>query len=394
MHIAMVGTRGVPARYGGFETAVEEVGRRLAAAGHRVVVYCRTSSKDGDTARPDRHLGMELVHLPAARKRSLETLSHSALSVGHLLGHRADAAFVFNAANAPLLPLIRAARIPVATHVDGLEWQRAKWGGAGRRYYRSAEAMAVRWSDALIADAVGIADYYRREFDAPTTLLTYGAPLIAPGADRLAELGLEPGGYHLVVARFEPENHVDVIVDGYRRSNATKPLVVVGSAPYSDDYTARVHALGDARVRFLGGVWDQTQLDQLYGNSFTYLHGHSVGGTNPSLLRALGGGAAVLAFDVDFNREVTAETGRYWRDADDVAALVDAAEADPSGVARDGKGARERATRYDWDDVAAGYEQLARRLVARDVPARRPTGRRTTASRTGAAVVPVPTHQQ
>lgn len=192
MRIAMVGTRGVPARYGGFETAVEEVGRRLVERGHEVVVYCRTTPGD-QTPRPAEHLGMKLVHLPAARKRSLETLSHSALSVGHLLGHRADAAFVFNAANAPLLPLIRAARIPVATHVDGLEWQRAKWGGAGRRYYRAAEALAVRWSDALIADAVGIADYYRREFAAPSTLLTYGAPLIAPGADRLAELGLEPG---------------------------------------------------------------------------------------------------------------------------------------------------------------------------------------------------------
>ncbi|MCW2705805.1 MAG: hypothetical protein JWQ37_3800 [Blastococcus sp.] len=371
----MVGTRGVPARYGGFETAVEEVGRRLAAAGHRVVVYCRTA-KDGGTAPPDRYLGMELVHLPAARKRSLETLSHSALSVAHLIRHRTDAAFVFNAANAPLLPLIRAARIPVATHVDGLEWQRAKWGGAGRRYYRTAESLAVRWSDALIADAVGIADYYRREFEAPTSLLTYGAPLIAPGSDRLAELGLEPGGYHLVVARFEPENHVDVVVDGYRRSAATKPLVVVGSAPYSDEYTARVHELADGRVRFLGGVWDQTQLDQLYGNCFTYLHGHSVGGTNPSLLRALGGGAAVIAFDVDFNREVTAEAGRYWSGAGDVAALVDAAEADPSGVARDGALARDLAKGYDWDDVAAGYEQLARRLVARDVPDRRPSGRR------------------
>jgi glycosyltransferase involved in cell wall biosynthesis len=373
LHIAMIGTRGVPARYGGFETAVEEVGRRLADAGHRVVVYCRAS---GDDPRPDTYLGMELVHLPAARKRSLETLSHTALSVQHLLRHRTDAAFVFNAANAPLLPLIRAARIPVATHVDGLEWRRAKWGGTGRKYYRAAEALAVRWSDALVADAVGIADYYRREFDAPTTLLTYGAPLIPPGSGRLAELGLEPGGYHLVVARFEPENHVDVIVDGYRRSAARKPLVVVGSAPYSDDYTRRVHELADERVRFLGGVWDQEQLDQLYGNCFTYLHGHSVGGTNPSLLRALGAGAAVLAFDVDFNREVTEEAGRYWTDADDVARLVDVAEQEPAAVEQAGARSRELAVRYDWDDVAAGYEQLARRLVARDVPARRPSGRR------------------
>jgi glycosyltransferase involved in cell wall biosynthesis len=374
MRIALLGTRGVPARYGGFETAVEEVGQRLADRGHRVVVYCRIGNESGP--RPTKHLGMDLVHLPAARKRSLETLSHSALSVAHLLAHRTDAAVVFNAANAPLLPALRAARIPVATHVDGLEWKRAKWGPIGQRYYRAAEAMAVRWSDALIADAVGIADYYRAEFGAPTTLLTYGAPLIEPGSDRLAELGLTPGGYHLAVARFEPENHVEVIVDGYARSNATKPLVVVGSAPYSDAYTARVHAAADGRVRFLGGVWDQVQLDQLYAHSYTYLHGHSVGGTNPSLLRAIGAGAAVVAYDVAFNREVVADAGRFFVSPADVAAQVDAAEAEPRRVRAAGVRARELARKYDWDDVAAGYEDLALQLAGRAFPSRRPSGRR------------------
>ncbi|CCG01720.1 DUF1972 domain-containing protein [Blastococcus saxobsidens] len=388
MRIAMVGTRGVPARYGGFETAVEEVGRRLADRGHRVVAYCRTMP--GQDERPERHLGMELVHLPAARKRSLETLSHSALSVAHLVAHRTDAAFVFNAANAPLLPALRAARIPVATHVDGLEWKRAKWGATGQRYYRMAESLAVRWSDALIADAQGIADYYRSEFGAPTTLLTYGAPTIDPGTDKLAELGLTPGDFHLAVARFEPENHVDVIVEGYRRSRGTKPLVVVGSAPYSDAYTRRVHRLADDRVRFLGGVWDQEQLDQLYAHAFTYLHGHSVGGTNPSLLRAIGAGTAVLAYDVEFNREVVEDSGRFFVSPADVAALVDGAEADPDQVRGRGVRARELAKNYDWDDVAAGYERLALRLAGRHVPKRRPSGRRLPAPLSILAPVPLP----
>lgn len=375
LSIAMLGTRGVPARYGGFETAVEEVGRRLVQRGHRVVVYCRTTGA-GAAPRPATFQGMELVHLPAARTRSLETLSHTALSVRHLLRHRTDAAIVFNSANAPLLPVLRGAGIPVATHVDGLEWKRAKWGRVGRRYYRTAESLAVRWSDVLIADARGIADYYRRVFQAPTTLLTYGAPLIDPGSDRLAELDLTPGGYHLVVARFEPENHVDVVVDGYRRSAATKPLVVVGSAPYAAEYTRLVHALADERVRFLGGVWDQQQLDQLYANCFTYVHGHSVGGTNPSLLRAIGAGAAVIAYDVDFNREVVEDVGRYFDDAAGVAAVLEAAEADPALVALQGKRASELAERYTWDDVADGYEQLALGLAAGRFPAVRPSGRR------------------
>ncbi|MGY1814263.1 DUF1972 domain-containing protein [Blastococcus sp. SYSU D00820] len=375
MSIAMVGTRGVPARYGGFETAVEEVGRRLVDRGHRVVVYCRTTPGAAELP-PVEHLGMELVHLPAARKRSLETLSHTALSVGHLVAHRTDAAFVFNAANAPLLPVLRARRIPVATHVDGLEWKRAKWGRGGRHYYRVAESLAVRWSDALIADAQGIADYYRDAFAAPTTLLTYGAPLIEPGSDRIAELGLARGEYHLVVARFEPENHVDLIVEGYAASDATKPLVVVGSAPYADEYTKRVHALADDRVRFLGGVWDQELLDQLYANCATYLHGHSVGGTNPSLLRAIGAGAAVTAYDVSFNREVVADSGRFFRTPADVAREIAAVEADPEGTTRAGRRARILAARYDWDQVAAGYEELARCLATRAFPKRRPSGRR------------------
>lgn len=357
LSVALVGTRGVPAHYGGFETAIEEVGRRLVERGHEVVVYCRRS-EDG-AAQPDEYLGMKLVHLPAMRRRTLETLSHTGLSVAHLLRHRTDAAIVFNAANAPWLPLLRAAKIPVATHVDGLEWQRAKWGPLGSRYYRACESLAVRWSDALIADAEGIAQYYTDEFNSPTSLITYGAPLLESGpADRLAELGLEAGRYHLVVARFEPENHVDVIVDGFARSSAKLPLVVVGSAPYSDEYTRKVHFLADSRVRFLGGVWDQEQLDQLYANSAVYWHGHSVGGTNPSLLRALGAGTAVNAFDVGFNREVLRSAGAFFRTAADIPALIQNAESDRTALDSRAAQSRVEAGRYDWDIVAGDYERL------------------------------------
>jgi len=376
MRIALVGTRGVPARYGGFETCVEQVGLRLVKAGHEVVVYCRT--EDG-AERPETFEGMQLVHLPALRKKSLETLSHTALSVLHLLRHKPDAAIVFNAANSVFLPVLRARGIPVATHVDGLEWKRTKWQGAGRMYYRVAESLAVRWSDALIADAQGIADYYDAEFDAPSDLIAYGAPILPDSSDRLAELGLTSRGFHLVVARFEPENHVDLVVDGYRRSGAKLPLVVVGSAPYADEHTARIHALADERVKFLGGVWDQDLLDQLYANCATYLHGHSVGGTNPSLLRAIGAGAATIAYDVTFNREVVADSGRYFRTVAEVAREVERAEASPERTRQRGRRARQLAANYDWDDVADSYEQLCQRLVAaggRLTRGQRPSGRR------------------
>jgi glycosyltransferase involved in cell wall biosynthesis len=371
----MLGTRGVPARYGGFETCVEEIGSRLAARGHDVVVYCRSSAAPADRLRT--YEGMRLVHLPAVHHRALETISHTGLSVGHVLTAPTDVAFLFNSANSPFLPLLRARGIPVATHVDGLEWKRAKWSGLGKRYYRFAEQLSVRWSDALIADAQGIADYYREEFGAGTVQIAYGTRDVSPRAvERIAELGLTPGGYHLVVARFEPENHVDVIVEGYVRSGATLPLVVVGSTPYSLEYDTRVRSLADARVRFLGGVWDAELLDGLYAGSATYLHGHSVGGTNPSLLRAMGAGAAVLAFDVNFNREVLGGAGLYFRDAADVTALVERAESDPEATRAMGVRSTEEVRRYDWDDVTDRYERLAEELPALRARGERESGRR------------------
>ena len=383
LRIALLGTRGVPAHYGGFETAVEEIGRRLVDRGHDVTVYCRAGNAAEEDLRE--HLGMRLVTRPALRVRALETLSHTALAVVHAMRRdRHDAVFLFNAANAVFLPALRARRVPVAVHVDGLEWQRAKWSGAGRRYYRRAEALAVRWADALIADAPGIAAYYADEFGATTELLTYGAPIVRDAPhDRLDEHGLQRGGYHLVVARFEPENHVELIVRGYRSSSARRPLVVVGGAPYSDDYTARVRAAAgdDPRIRLLGPVWDQAALDQLYAHALLYLHGHSVGGTNPSLLRAMGAGTAVGAYDVGFNRDVLGPGPARFDDAAGVAAAVERAEGDPARCAALGDELRARAeARFRWDDVAAGYEDLALRLAGGrsrrgEVDGRRQAGR-------------------
>lgn len=364
LRIALIGTRGIPAAYGGFETAVEEVGRRLVERGHRVLVYGRDAGTTGDE-----YLGMRRVTLPAVRQKALETLSHTALSTLHAVTKaRPDAAFVFNAANSPFLPLLRARRIPVALHMDGLEWRRSKWGPRGKAYYRSAEAFGVRTADAIIADAPGIADYYTHQFSVPSELIRYGAPLLDEASmDGIRPLGLEPGGYHLVVARFEPENHIREIVEGYAASTASKPLVVVGSAPYAAEYTAAIDriAAADDRIRLLGAVYDQEVLDALYHHAFTYLHGHSVGGTNPSLLRAMGAGTAVIAFDVVFNREVLDEHGWYFSDPAAVASAVEAAEEDAIAVDAVGAELRERAARdFSWDDVAGEYEALARRIAA------------------------------
>ncbi|MEQ6896523.1 DUF1972 domain-containing protein [Microbacterium sp. KR10-403] len=359
LRIAMIGTRGVPAAYGGFETAIEEVGRRLVARGHRLVVYTR-----GAEVKAPFYLGMRTVHLPALPIKQLETLTHTALSTAHaVVKARPDVAFVFNAANAPFLPLLRARGIPVALHMDGLEWKRSKWGPRGRAYYRWAEQFGVRAADALIADAPGIAEYYQHQFGMPTSLIRYGAPVLRDAdATGIREYGFEPWGYHLVVARFEPENHVLEIVEGYTGGDAKLPLVVIGSAPYSADYTKRITRLAaaDPRIHLLGGVYDQDLLDAFYAHALTYVHGHSVGGTNPSLLRAMGAGTAVIAYDVHFNREVLAGHGWFFKKSADLPAAFHSAEADSANIASVGRALRERAVAaFRWDDVAADYERLA-----------------------------------
>ena len=379
--VAIIGTRGVPANYGGFETAVEEIGKRLASRGYDVTVYCRNPGQI-----LTEYEGMRLVNLPAIHHRMLETLSHTAVSTGRaIIKDRPDVVLMLNAGNAPLLRPLKAAGIPVAIHLDGLESKREKWRGTGARYYRWAEKVSVKQGDEVIADAQAIADHVAERYQSVATVIPYGAEVIDPGADRLAELGLIRRDYHLIVARLEPENHVLEAVHGYVTSEETRPLVVVGSAPYAQWYIDRVTELasGHLGVRLVGSIYDRELLDQLYANARTYIHGHSVGGTNPSLLRAMGAGAPVLAFDCEFNREVTDGQALFWSDSDDLARILDdVAEGEIDEMLGDfSRHGRQRvASQYQWDAVTDQYEALIQRLNARHSARRRGRGSRTEVS--------------
>ena len=360
MRVGLLGTRGVPARYGGFETAVEEVGSRLATYGHRVLVYCRNPGQHRRTYR-----GMDLVNLPAIRSKSLETLSHTAFSTIHaVVRGRPDVVVLFNPANGPFVPILQAAGIRTVVHFDGLDAERAKWGRLGRAYFRGAERSSVRLADDVIADSEAIAAHIRWAYGRKSTYIAYGAPIVSPPADRLIALGLVSGQYHLVVARFEPENNLAAIVDGYGASNASMPLIVVGSARHGSTYREHVMRSAGARVQFLGAIWDQALLDQLYAHCASYIHGHSVGGTNPSLLRAMGAGAPIIAYDVSFNRETAGAAAQYFRTVSDLASSIKSDELDPVAAGARGELGRARVSdRYVWDDVARAYEALCTRLV-------------------------------
>jgi hypothetical protein len=251
-------------------------------------------------------------------------------------------------------------------NLDGMEWMRPKWAGAGARYFKWAERASVRAANVIIADSMVMQARVRSEFGRPAEFIPYGAVVASPGSERLGALGVQARGYHLIVARFEPENQVLELVEGFVASSATLPLLVVGSAPYGADYSAAIAAAAgsDSRVRFVGSVWDSTLLEQLYAGAATYLHGHSVGGTNPSLLRAMAAAAPVVAHDNPFNAEVLGGCGVLVADARDAASAAERDEQLPELARERGLAGQARiAMHYQWSDVVDGYESVAHTLT-------------------------------
>lgn len=364
MRIAIIGDRGIPARYSGFSTLAEELAVRLVRDhGMEVTVYCRRHYFDD---RPRTYKGARCVYLPAPGGKSFESIIHSTASILHAACRRLDVALVVDPGNAPLaLPLVLR-RTPVVFHTDGLGWQRRKWSALQRRYYRWSEKVCARLGAHLVADSRAMQDYYRREYDADSSFIPYGSAVgDPPDHDRLVGLGLEPGGYYLVVARMEPENNTDLIISEYRASGATRPLVIVGAARYGSEFSRRIDAEADDRVRLMGAIYESAVLNALYANCYAYLHGHEVGGTNPSLLRAMDAGAPCMPIDVVFHHEVVGEDGVFFdKKPGSLAGRLTELDADPGRVEALGVAARRRAgTLYRWDAVAAAYADLFTRLV-------------------------------
>jgi glycosyltransferase involved in cell wall biosynthesis len=358
MKIALIGTRGVPARYGGFETCVEEIGKRLTARGHEVWVYGRSAYYQ---ERPSHYLGMRVRYLPALNVRSVETLSNTLLALLDAVGRPFDVLLVFNSANSPLLLIPKLLGKKVVLHADGLEWMRGKWNAFGRGYYRWAERVAAKSAIEIIADSREIQRYYRERYGKETHYISYGAEIrTSRDPSVLKRYGLEPEEYFLQITRFEPENNPLLLVKAFEKLTTDKKLVLAGGAKYPTAYSKDVFATKDPRVKFLGFLYDKNILSGLLGYCYAYIHGNEVGGTNPALLEAMASGCFVLARDVPFNREVLGDKGSYFeKDVDDLAARMqwslDHAPALPAArqAARD-----VIRSRYDWSRVVEAYEQL------------------------------------
>lgn len=356
-HLAIVGTRGVPARYGGFETFAAELSRRLVGRGHRVTVYCRSSlypDMGGDWE------GVERIELPSIGHKYLETVSHSLASAVDARKRDFDAALVCNAANAFILPLFRTYRIPVALNVDGIERTRKKWNILGRMVYQIGESWTVGFADAVVADAGVIRDYYRSRFGVEAIVIPYGSSLPEGSSDVLERLGLEPRRYILYVSRFEPENNPLEVVEAYRKLDTEIPLVMVGSAPYSSELIKQLHEHRSERVLFPGAVYG-ADYAALQRNALVYIQATEVGGTHPALVEAMGSGGAVLANRTPENREAGGAVVGYFElgERETLSARLEELLADSSRLESMREPARRRAAElYDWEKVTDRYERL------------------------------------
>jgi len=372
MRIAILGTRGIPASYGGFETFAEHLATRLVARGHEVTVYCRAHYV---SPRQLEFHGVNLQVLPTIRHKYFDTVIHAFLSAVHAAPKRFDAALICNAANAPFAPILRLTGTAVAINVDGLEHKRKKWGWLGRRYYRLAEYLSTILPNEMVTDAQVIQDYYLVHHKAPSTMIAYGSEVERrPDRSAVRKWRVEPNRYVLYVSRLEPENNARLVIEAFKRVRTAYRLLIIGDAPYAEQYIKdlKARAKGDKRIIFTGFVFGQ-DYRALQQNAYCYVHATEVGGTHPALLEAMGYGNCVLTLATPENIEVVGDAGIPYSDEFDLAEKLQRVLRDGSLVHAYRNRAQARVKKhYDWDHVVDRYEELFARMSGSSIDTQEP----------------------
>ncbi len=356
--IAILGTRGIPAHYGGFETFAEELSTRLAARGHAVTVYCRERYSEPE------YRGVFLVYLGTWRHKYFDTIVHTFLSTLHLIAHRPDVALYCNGANAIFTALPRAAGVPTALNVDGLERKRKKWNHLAKAWYAISEWLATFCPSVVVTDARSIAQYYLERYGKQTEFIPYGAETGKVAADGvLSQLGLDASRYFLYVSRMEPENNALAVREAFERVSGPVRLALVGDAPYAAEYIQKVRATQDPRVVMPGAIYG-AGYHELLSNCLAYIHATEVGGTHPALIEAMGRGALVLYLNTPENAEVAGGAGIAF-EVDNLEQKLGEVLGMSAGERTEwGRRAAERvAERYGWEAVTDHYETLLTGLL-------------------------------
>ncbi len=314
MKIAIMGIRGIPANYGGFETFIEEMAPRLAGRGHDVTVFGRANIID---YKEEMYKGVHIKILPTISHKYLDTVVHTLVCTLYSFFHRYDVVFICNSANAIFAWLPRLMGKPTVLNVDGLEWKRQKWNWLGKNFYKVSERLATFTATRLVSDARDVQQYYKSKFKKNTTYIPYGAPEVPEKTRQvLDQYGLQPRRYVLYVSRMEPENNAHRVVQAFERTKTDLHLVMVGDAPYSSEYIKQLRSTQDPRIIFTGYVFGQGYRE-LQSHAYFYVQATEVGGTHPALLEGMGYGNCVLANKVPEHKEVLQNAGVYFHTHDD-----------------------------------------------------------------------------
>jgi glycosyltransferase involved in cell wall biosynthesis len=364
LKIAMIGIKAIPARDGGFETAVDEISRGMVACGHEVVVYNRSGMSE--LSGTD-YQGVHLVTLPTIRSKNLSTIVHAFLASMHVAFHRADVVHYFITGTTLFAPIPRILGMKTVCSVDGTDWQREKWGKLARWYLKFSEYLAVWFSNALISDSRDVQRYYREMYNAESSLITYGIRDIpVTGPEWLDRFGLESREYVLFVGRLVPENNIQHLIHAFEQTQTAKKLVIVGSDPWEKEYVRSLKSTNDPRVIFTGGVYGQGYA-QLQRNAYLFVLPDEVGGTHPALVEAMGFGNCVLVNDTASNLEVVGTAGFSYKGkekAQDLSRQLQMLLNDPALVAEFRLKAEERArANYRWEAVVRDHLALYSRVL-------------------------------
>jgi glycosyltransferase involved in cell wall biosynthesis len=370
LRVGMLGLYGMPTRhrqFTGFETGFGEIAPRLVEKGYDVTIYCRASHYPNDE-RPRLEKGVRLVYVPSPGGKNFSGIIATWFAVGHALAvGRYDLFFFVNVGMGHHAAVCRLFGRKVVMNVNGLDWTRAKWGRIARAYFLSAAYVAMRACQRLVTDAEAMRRFYLDRFRKETTMIAYGAYVESSSNPELIEqFGVEPQSYYLIASRLIPENHADLIATEFLRSGSPLKLVIAGGANYDSEFHRGLRELVGDNVILTGHIHDSSVIKELHCNCFAYVHGHSVGGTNPSLLKAMGYGNCVLALDTVFNREVLGDGGLFFSKAPGaLAALISMIEGNPGLLEEMRRRGPERIrAEYSWEKIARQYDELFREVAA------------------------------
>lgn len=364
MQIAIIGTRGLPANYGGFETCVDHTAREWASQGHQVLVYCRENHYKNQVAN---YHGVVLRYTKSIPLKGIDTLSNTLISILDLIIFKRSYTIVhlYNSGNGIFIPLLRLFGKKVYVSVDGVEWKREKWGLIPKMIHKLGAYMCVKFSNKVIVDNREVFDVYMNKFSIQTTIIEYGAKFIKNSefsGDTLSKFNLISKDYFLFVGRFVPEKGVHKLIETYLKLKTNKPLVIIGGDTSSTDYTDKIEMYSEKNENIIvtGFLYNEAY-EELLSNAYLYVSASELEGTSPSLLAALGAKVCTLVNGIKENIQTLRGSGYVFKENDlnDLLKLWQNCEDDPSFVSATAtKGYEFAKQNYTWKNISKKYLEM------------------------------------